>query len=106
MEDVKLLKYKVLSSCVGIAQSVQKLGYGLDNRVIGVRLPARPRDFSFLHSVQRRVWTPKNLLSGGYQGLVPPEINRPGHEADHFSVILIHRAASHSPLYIHGDVLN
>jgi hypothetical protein len=105
MEDLKLLKYKILSSCVRIAPSVQKLGCRVHDRVIGIRLPARPRDFSFLHSVQRRFWTPRNL-SEGYQGLVPPEINQLGYKADLFSVILMHRAASHPPVCIHGDVLN
>lgn len=45
------IKIMVLSSCVRIAQSIQGLGCALHDRVIGVRLPARPRDFSFLHSV-------------------------------------------------------
>jgi hypothetical protein len=35
-----------------IAQSVQRLGYGLDDRGVGVRFPVRARNFSFLHNVK------------------------------------------------------
>jgi hypothetical protein len=49
-------------------------GYGLDDRVVEVRVPVGSRIFS---SPRRpdRLWGPPNLLSNGYRGL--------GREADH-----------------------
>jgi hypothetical protein len=64
-------------SVVGIAS-----GYGLDDRGVGVRVPVRARLF---HSPSNpgRIWGPLSLLSNGYRGLFPPEVKRPGREADH-----------------------
>jgi hypothetical protein len=36
----------------GIAPSVQRLGYGLGDRKIGVSVPGRGRDFSLLYKIQ------------------------------------------------------
>jgi hypothetical protein len=35
-----------------MAQSVPRLGYGLDGRGVEIRFPARGRDISLLHNVQ------------------------------------------------------
>jgi hypothetical protein len=61
-----------LGSAVGIA-----IGYGLDGRGVGVRVPVRAR---FFFSPQRpdKLWGPLSLLSKGYRG-----VKWPGREADH-----------------------
>jgi hypothetical protein len=41
-----------MSAHASIAQSVQSLGYGLENQGIRVWFPAKVRDISLLHSVQ------------------------------------------------------
>jgi hypothetical protein len=50
-------------SVVGIA-----IGYGLDDRGVGVRVPVGSK---ILSSPRRRdqLWGPSNLLSNGYRGL-------------------------------------
>jgi hypothetical protein len=51
----------------GIAQTVQRLGYGLDGRGIGVRSPTGTKKFP----AQRPdwLWGALSLLSRGYRGL-------------------------------------
>jgi hypothetical protein len=49
----------------GIATS-----YGLDARVVGVRVPVESRIFSSPGRPDR-FWGPPNLLSNGYHGLFP-----------------------------------
>jgi hypothetical protein len=47
-----VLLFMILQVHASIAQSVQSLGYGVDNQEIGVWFPAEVRDISLLHSVQ------------------------------------------------------
>jgi hypothetical protein len=61
--------YRSRDSVVGIAT-----GYGLDDRVVGVRFPVGS-------PCPDRLWGPPNLSWGG--GGVYPVVKRPGHEADH-----------------------
>jgi hypothetical protein len=64
-----------LDSAVSITTS-----YWLDNRGVRVRVPVVSRIFtSPCHS--DRLWSPPNLLSNGYQGLLPRGNKRPGREA-------------------------
>jgi hypothetical protein len=49
-------------SVVGIA-----IGYGLDDRGVGVRVPVWLKIFSSPHR-PARLWVPLNLLSNGYRG--------------------------------------
>jgi hypothetical protein len=55
-----------------IAQSIQRLGYGLDDRG---SITGRSNDeiFSSLPSSPDRLWSPPSLLSNEYQGLFPWE---------------------------------
>jgi hypothetical protein len=52
----------IRNSAVGIAT-----GYRLDDREVGVRVPAGSRIFSSLRRPDR-LWGPPNLLSNGYRG--------------------------------------
>jgi hypothetical protein len=44
-------------------------GYGLDARVVGVRVPVGTR-FFFASYLPDRFWDPSNFLSNGYMGLL------------------------------------
>jgi hypothetical protein len=61
---------------VGIATA-----YGLDDREVGVRVPAESRIFTSSRRPDR-LWGAPNLLSNGYQGAVSPGVKRQGREAD------------------------
>jgi hypothetical protein len=52
-------------SAVGIA-----IGYGMDDRGVGVRVPVRSRIFTSPRRPDRLSGSP-NLLSSGYRGLFP-----------------------------------
>lgn len=54
----------------GITHSLQQLGYGLDNREVGIRFPVGERNFVLLHNVQVGSGVPRPLS---------PEIKRQGH---------------------------
>jgi hypothetical protein len=58
------------------------IGYGLDDRGVGVRVPVGSRIFS---SPRRpdRLWCPPNLLSNEYRVLFPRGVKRLGRKADH-----------------------
>jgi hypothetical protein len=75
-------------------------GYELDDRMIGFRFPAEVGDFSLHHRVQT------GLLSNGYRGLFPWEVERPGHEADHSPASSAVELYLHSPIRLHGVVLS
>jgi hypothetical protein len=92
-----------------IAQSVLRLGYGLDDQGSGVRFPAGAGNISFQHRVQKG--------SGAYAVSYPlgtgkhfPAVKRPGREADHSppSSAEVKSAWSYTstpPLCLHGGVV-
>jgi hypothetical protein len=63
----------------GIAQPVQWLGYGLDNRS---SITGKGRDFFFLRPRLYRLWGPLSILFNGYRDSFPG-VKRPEREADH-----------------------
>jgi hypothetical protein len=65
-----------------IVQSVQRLGYGLDDRGSRVRFPAGTGDFSLYHRVQNDSGAHPASYPMGTRGSFPGGVKRPGHEAD------------------------
>jgi hypothetical protein len=63
-------------SAVGVA-----IGYGLDDRGVGVRVPVESKIF-FSPRRPDRLWGPPSLLSNG-TGVSSPVVKLPGREADH-----------------------
>jgi hypothetical protein len=57
------------------------IGYGLDDRGIGVRVPVGPRIFTPPYRPDR-LWGPPSLLYNGYRALFPG-VKRQEREADH-----------------------
>jgi hypothetical protein len=55
-----------IKSSVGIATD-----YGLDDRIIGVRIPAGAGNLSLHYGVHTGSWGPSSLLSSAYWGLFP-----------------------------------
>jgi hypothetical protein len=92
-------------SAVGI-----ETGYGLDGRVVGVPSPARYKVFLFSVS-SRPVLGPTQLPIQWAPGALAPGVKRPGRETDH-SLPTIAGGQEyvdlhiHSPIHLHGLVLN
>jgi hypothetical protein len=85
-----------------IAQSVWRLGYGLDNRGSRVRFPAGAGNFSLHHRVQngsgdRLVYYP--VGTGGSS----PGVKRPPSSAEVKECVELYL---HSPIRLHGVVLS
>jgi hypothetical protein len=68
--------YLYRDSIVGIA-----IGYGFDDRGVGVRVSVGSRIFCSSHR-REWLWCPPNLLSNGYRGFFPG-VKRLRREADH-----------------------
>jgi hypothetical protein len=74
--------------------SIQRLGYGLDVRRVGVRFRVAPRSLLFLHVFHTRSEDHAALLSNRYKGAVFLEVSWPGREADTHKKVL--RLGMHS----------
>jgi hypothetical protein len=59
--------FSLLRNYAGLAVLVRWLGYGLDDRGIGVQFLAGARDFALLHSVKTGSLAPPRLLSNWYR---------------------------------------
>jgi hypothetical protein len=68
---------------VVIAQSLQRLGYKLDDRGSRVRFPAGAENFSLHHRVQTGCGTHPASYPMGTRGSVFPGVKRPVREANH-----------------------
>jgi hypothetical protein len=84
-------------------------GYGLDDRMIGVRFPAGARNFSLHHRVQTGSGAHAAPSPMGTGGCSPGA--RPGRETDHSppsnaEVKEYVRLYLHSPIRLHGVVLS
>jgi hypothetical protein len=73
----ELHKIRSRDSVVGVAT-----GYGLDNRVARVRVPAGSRIFNSPYCPDRLLG-PSSLLSNGYRRALSPGVKRQGHAANH-----------------------
>jgi hypothetical protein len=83
--------------------------YGLDDRGVGVQVPVGARIFTSPCRPDR-FWGSPNLLSNGHCGL-SPGVKRSGRESDHSppasaQVKKMWIYTSHSPILLHGVVLN
>jgi hypothetical protein len=93
-----------------IAQSVQRLGYVLDDRGSRIQLPGRAGNFSLHHRVQNGSGVHQASYRMGIRGSFP-DVKRPGREADHLppSSVQVKRWVElylHSPILLHGVVLS
>jgi hypothetical protein len=79
----------------------KSIDYGLDDRGIGVRFPARARDFSLLHSIQTGC-APPSLLSNGYWRQFPKV------KSDHDVKLITHLHTAPrlrvAKLYLHSHI--
>jgi hypothetical protein len=66
-----------------IAQSVKRLGYGLDDRSSRVRFPAGVENFSLHHRVQNGSGAHPASYAMSTRGSTSLEVKRPRREADH-----------------------
>jgi hypothetical protein len=101
MADVMVKHYILMSrdSPVGIVT-----GYGLDNQEVGVRVPVGSRIFT-LHVVQTSSGvhpTSYTMSTGG----CCPGVKRPGRDASHSPPTSAEVKKIHSPIRLHGVVLN
>jgi hypothetical protein len=92
------------SSAVGITT-----GYGLDKRGFEVQVPVGSRVLTSPYNPDRP-WSPPNLLSNGYRGLFPRG-KTAGREAGYSpsSSAKVKKSVGpyiHSPIHLHGVVLN
>jgi hypothetical protein len=80
-EEVCTLKESILFCCgAGIAQSVQRLRYGLEGKG---SIPNRGKIFFSTPKNPDRLWGPNSLLSNGYRGALFTGVKRSEREADH-----------------------
>jgi hypothetical protein len=63
------LNTRIVKDSINIQYSITN-GYGLEDRMIGVRFPAGFGIFLF-DIMSKPLWGPASLLSDGYQGLFP-----------------------------------
>jgi hypothetical protein len=83
-----------------IAQSVQRLGYGLDDRGSRVRFPAGAENFSLHYRVQNGSEAQLASFPVGTGGSFPG-VKRPGREVDHSppSIIIYRLGVALLPLF-------
>jgi hypothetical protein len=102
LTECYLIKDESRYDSVGMAA-----GYGLDDRMFGVRFPAGAGDFSLRHRVQIRSQPPIQWLPGA----LSLGVKRPGRETSHH-LRLVPRSknawsyTSTPPILLHGVVLN
>jgi hypothetical protein len=97
--------WKFRLTCVGIAT-----GYGMEDRVIGVRFPVRTGNFSLRHHIQ----TGSGAHPASYEwvpGVLSLGVKRPGREANQSppSSAEVKEYVGlylHSPIHLHGAVLS
>lgn len=85
---MNLQKAPSVNTEAGIPQSVQLLGYGLDNEGIKIRFPPRPRVSPIIHRVQSGSGAHPTSCAMGTGRPPPPEVKRPWREKDQSSNLL------------------
>jgi hypothetical protein len=73
--------YEPLNSALGSSVCIVS-GYGLDDRAIEVRFPAKAKGFFLQPLCPDRLWGPPTLLYNRYRRSFPGAIARPGRDAN------------------------